>query len=124
MENILDRTKKLAKEKGLSLSELEEKIGIGKNSIYSWKTNTPRGDSIQKTAEILDTSTDYLLGRTNDPTPPNEDIDEEDIAMQFRIDMKNVPEDKREDFKNELRTLRKYMLAQLKEMEKEDNDKD
>ena len=50
METILDRTKKLAKEKGLSLSELEEKIGIAKTSIYSWKSNIPKGETIQKTA--------------------------------------------------------------------------
>lgn len=108
METILDRTKKLAKEKGLSLSELEAKIGIAKTSIYSWKNNIPKGETIQKTADILETSTDYLLGRTDDPTP---------IDTFFRIDMKNVPEDKREDFKRELTLLRDFAFKRLKEEE-------
>ncbi|WP_349535528.1 helix-turn-helix domain-containing protein [Leuconostoc citreum] len=124
METIFDRTKKLAKEKHISLGELEKKINIGKNSIYSWKTTNPRGESIQKAAEILDTSTDYLLGRTKNPLPPEDEIDDEDVAMQFRIDMRNVPEDKRDEFKAELRALRKYMLSQLKEMQENDNNKD
>lgn len=117
METILDRTKKLAKEKGLSLSELEEKIGIAKTSIYSWKSNIPKGETIQKTADVLDTSTDYLLGRTDDPTP---------IDVYFRIDMKNVPEEKRDDFKKELTLLRDFAFKRLQEEEKklDDQEKD
>lgn len=118
--NLLDRVKNLAKKQGKNLSHIEKEAKLGTRSIYSWKNIAPNTRNLETVATVLNTSTDYLLGRTDNPTPPDEEIEEEDIAMAFRIDMKNVPEEKREAFKDELRTLRKYMIAQLKEMEEED----
>lgn len=42
METILDRTKKLAKEKGLSLSELEEKLALPKPQYIVGKVTFQR----------------------------------------------------------------------------------
>lgn len=124
MNTLFERIKELAKNKKITLSDLEKQIGISKTSIYTWKNVSPKSETLEKAAEILDTSTDYLLGRTKNPLPPEDEIDDEDVAMQFRIDMRNVPEDKRDEFKAELRALRKYMLSQLKEMQENDNNKD
>lgn len=62
-----DRVKKLADEQKISIVELEEKLGFGRNSLYSWKTKTPNGDRLKKVADFFDVSSDYLLGRTDDP---------------------------------------------------------
>lgn len=67
----VERIKKLAKERGLSLQQAAEKAGIGINSIYRWDKVTPSSNSLEKVANILHTTTDYLLGRTDDPTIPN-----------------------------------------------------
>lgn len=61
----------MAKKHGYSLTELNEKAGLGKNTIYSWKTKTPSTENLQKVAKVLHTSTDYLLGNTDDPSPAN-----------------------------------------------------
>ncbi|MFT9391251.1 helix-turn-helix domain-containing protein [Leuconostoc pseudomesenteroides] len=113
--NLLDRIRSRAKENGISLIELERKLNLAKNSIYKWKTSTPPAEKINEMANILNTSTDYLLGRTDDPTP---------IDVYFRIDMKNVPEDKREDFKKELTLLRDFAFKRLQEEEKKLDDQE
>lgn len=43
----------------------KKKIGLGKNTLYSWKKNTPKGSNLIRVADYFDVSTDYLLGRTN-----------------------------------------------------------
>ena len=62
---VFDRVKLLANKQGISIVELEEKLGFGRNSLYSWKTKTPNGDRLTKVADFFGVSTDYLLGRTD-----------------------------------------------------------
>ena len=65
----IDRIKKTAKNKNLSLQNVAEKAGLGINAIYRWKTQAPTTDSISKVAKVLNVSTDYLLGVSDDPEP-------------------------------------------------------
>ncbi|MFG3613132.1 helix-turn-helix domain-containing protein [Rummeliibacillus stabekisii] len=60
-----DILKKLCDEQGISVNTLEERIELGKNTLYSWKKNTPKGSNLIKVADYFDVSTDYLLGRTD-----------------------------------------------------------
>ncbi|EOD7438005.1 helix-turn-helix domain-containing protein [Enterococcus faecium] len=64
---LFERIKELCKKRGISISELENRIGFGKNSIYKWKTQSPKTETLQKVADYFHVSTDYLLGRTDDP---------------------------------------------------------
>lgn len=75
-----DRLKLLCEKQGISVNDLEEKIGIGKNSLYSWKKNIPKGTNLLKVADFFHVSTDYLLGRTDNPDlenskPASDDLD-------------------------------------------------
>ncbi|MGB2577433.1 helix-turn-helix domain-containing protein [Leuconostoc suionicum] len=123
-ETLLDRIKYLAKEKELSLSQIEKDANLAKTSIYTWKNKTPNARNLEKVANILDTNTDYLLGRSNDPSPIDE---EDDPSMFFRIDMRNVPEEDRDEFKAQLKLLKDFAFKQIeearKEQEKEEKDK-
>lgn len=60
-----DRLKILCDKRGISINDLEERIGIGKNTLYSWKKSIPTGANLIKVADYFDVSTDYLLGRTD-----------------------------------------------------------
>ncbi|MCV2499508.1 helix-turn-helix transcriptional regulator [Melissococcus plutonius] len=62
-----DRLRHLCEKNGISINDLEDKIGIGKNSLYSWKKNIPKGTNLLKVADYFNVSTDYLLGRTDNP---------------------------------------------------------
>lgn len=65
--NVLDIIKELAKEKNISLAELERRTGLSSGSITKWAKSAPSADKLSKIAEYFHVSTDYLLGRTNNP---------------------------------------------------------
>lgn len=67
--NTFEIVKKLCAQKHLTLAQVNDKAGLGKNSIYSWKTSKPGMENLKKVANVLHTSTDYLLGNTDDPLP-------------------------------------------------------
>jgi transcriptional regulator with XRE-family HTH domain len=75
-----ERIKEIAKEQGYSLTKLNDAAGLGTNSIYHWRTKTPSTDSLQKIANVLNVSVDYLLGKTDkkrDSTKPTDaDLEE------------------------------------------------
>lgn len=58
---LFERIKKLSKEQGISLLQLNDKAKLGKNAIYKWKTQTPSTDNLQKVADALNVTADYLL---------------------------------------------------------------
>lgn len=89
---IFERVKDVARQKGLTLRQVEEKAGLGRNSLYRWKNYTPRGSGITAVATVLDVSVDYLLGNTdemhankkatsNEPVDLDEVLSDEGIAM-------------------------------------------
>lgn len=61
------RIKLLAKKQGLSINQLEEKLGLGRNTLYGLKNKKPNAERIAEIADYFNVSTDYLLGRTNNP---------------------------------------------------------
>jgi len=60
-----DRLKNLCEEQKISIVELEEKLGFGRNSLYGWKKKIPNGANLEKVADYFGISVDYLLGRTD-----------------------------------------------------------
>jgi transcriptional regulator with XRE-family HTH domain len=67
-----ERIKELAKKQGLSLNQLEEKLGYSKNTLYSLKRQKVSTDRLQEIADFFQVSLDYLLGRTNNPNIAND----------------------------------------------------
>ena len=62
-----ERVRELAKKQGLSINQLEDKLSFGKNSLYGLKKSNPNSKIIEKIADYFNVSTDYLLGRTDNP---------------------------------------------------------
>ncbi|HFI0134825.1 TPA: helix-turn-helix domain-containing protein [Streptococcus suis] len=67
MMSLLDRIKLLASTHQLSLAELERKLDFSNGSLRKWASSTPSGDKIEKVADYFNVSTDYILGRTDNP---------------------------------------------------------
>lgn len=59
------RVKELRMKKGLSQQELGNAVGVTKVSICGYENGTrlPNLEKLVKIADVLETSTDYLLGR-------------------------------------------------------------
>lgn len=69
-----ERLKALRKEAGLTQKNIAQQMQIGQNSYSNWEKGirTPIRPTIEKLAEVLNTSTSYLLGETNIKHPEKE----------------------------------------------------
>ncbi|EGP9551487.1 XRE family transcriptional regulator, partial [Listeria monocytogenes] len=64
----------------------------GENAIYSWKVKTPGADKLKAVADYFNVSTDYLLGRTDNPQIDS-DIPPEAVTLAAHIDPSATEED-------------------------------
>lgn len=63
--DIGQRIKALRKERGLTLEELGQKVGVGKSTVRKWETGAianMRRDKIPRLADALGVSPAYLIG--------------------------------------------------------------
>ncbi|HEU5581202.1 TPA: helix-turn-helix domain-containing protein [Streptococcus pneumoniae] len=85
---ILDRIRSLANDRKVTLAELERNLNFSNGSLRKWETSTPSGDKIEKIADYFNVSTDYLLGRTDNPTIASDDT----IAGYTSDDLRKMAE--------------------------------
>lgn len=81
-----ERLKELCNKQGISINTLEERLGFGKNVLYSWKKNIPTGANLTKVADYFGVTTDYLLGRTDTPQFTRKDERDVQKMIQEMID--------------------------------------
>lgn len=63
--NPYEKIKELAKERKISIRELEKRLGYSNGYFSKWKNVSPNSDGLAKVADYFDVSVDYLLGRTD-----------------------------------------------------------
>ena len=85
-----EKVRELAKKHGLSLNQVEEKLGYSKNTLYSLKRQKVSSERLQEIADYFNVSTDYLLGRTENPHIAKDGdasapLDLRDIAAQSML---------------------------------------
>ena len=129
---LYENVKKAANAKGYSINRLEKELGFARSYIGKFKTITPSVDKIQKIADFLDVSTDYLMtGKEDAPQAPQLNArDKRDIAKDLEsimeklnnqedgpasFDGQDIPEDDRELFAAQLEA----MLVRLKKINKD-----
>lgn len=89
MFSTLERIKELAQKKGYSLQKVAEDLGFSVNYLYTLKEKVPKSDRLQELADYFNVSTDYLLGRTDNP---NIAKDDETIAGYTQDDLRKMAE--------------------------------
>lgn len=67
MFSTFEKIKELAKKQGKSLGQVEEDLNYGRNTLYKIKNSTPNAERLGEIANYFNVSTDYLLGRTDNP---------------------------------------------------------
>jgi transcriptional regulator with XRE-family HTH domain len=113
---IFERIKFLADKQKKSLNTVEEELGYGKNVLYRLKNTSPSTERLQELANYFGVSTDYLLGRTNEPeihesiTNPTEEV-----TSLFRIDTSRVDPDIREEVEDEIKNFSEFLIQQAME---------
>ena len=81
--------KELCRRQGISLNTLEERIGFSRNSLYSWKNSEPKPKKLNAVADYFNVSTDYLLGRTDNPVIAGDTVTTPDGRV---VDLSNLRE--------------------------------
>lgn len=90
MFSTFERIKELAKARGITLGALEEKLGLSRNSIYTIKNKKPSAERLQLIADYFNVSTDYLLGRTDNPRIASDDTASEYTTEDLRKMARNA----------------------------------
>lgn len=88
---LYENVKEAAKAKGYSINRLEQELGFARSYIGKFKTITPSADKIQKIADYLDVSAEYLMTGKDDKRDQSLQLtarDERDIAK----DLENIME--------------------------------
>lgn len=103
MTTLVDRIKNTAKDKyGWNLKTTAQNAGIGINSIYRWKTQAPTSKSLQKVADVLNVSVDYLLGN-EDSQSGKKTVELSDEDNYYTFDGKPVSKEDMDLFKRLMR---------------------
>ena len=124
-----ERIKFLANKQQKSLNKVEEELGYGKNVLYRLKNSSPSAERLQELADYFNVSTDYLLGRTDNPDSTisgvelnwndtihkesEEDLIEEDLVAAFRLESEDMTEDEKKKFNNSLKSMMKIAKSLL-----------
>ncbi|WP_406033730.1 helix-turn-helix domain-containing protein [Treponema saccharophilum] len=93
---LKNRLAALIKERGLSQKELAQKTNLTEGAIshYLKGDREPRGAILLNIANALDTSTDYLSGKTDEVKPEGAD---DEVQMVFQLVARNAPNMSAED---------------------------
>ena len=108
MFSTFEKIKELSKKQGVSLQKVAEDLGFSVNYLYTLKEKTPKSDRLQEIADYFNVSTDYLLGRTDNPTiasNKNNDLitsQEQQALVMFRKETANMTDMEKERFNNAL----------------------
>jgi transcriptional regulator with XRE-family HTH domain len=94
MTSVNDRIKQLRVDNNLTQSELAQKVGLTYVQIgrYEKGKSTPSADVLQKLANVLNTSTDYLMNGKTEQVEAQ--LADKELIKQFQEVEKLSPEDK------------------------------
>ncbi len=71
MKTIGERIIFLREELDMTQTKLAEKVGLTKMTLYKYEKNKcePRCEVLSRLSDVLGTTADFLIGRTNNPSP-------------------------------------------------------
>lgn len=100
-EGMAQRIKELRKEKGLTLEQVAEVVGVGKSTVRKWETGmiaNMRRDKIASLAKALGTTPAYLMGwkeKTEKEDPPDQTELTEGERLMLEL-FRKIPEDRQQ----------------------------
>ncbi|MGN7761259.1 helix-turn-helix domain-containing protein [Paenibacillus sp. 22594] len=116
MRTLGDRIKYLREKKNIIQKDLAATSGLTIVQLSRYETNDrkPDPESLRRLADVLDTSGDYLLGRTNDPKPLNQ----REMNMSFFGEPDKYSKDEIEEMEAALLKYREMKKRVTNEAEK------
>ena len=79
----IERINELLSRKGIKPSKMMKDLGFSSGLFSQWKSGMqkPSADKLGKIAEYLETTTDYLLGKTDSPAVSAHEVTDDDIKF-------------------------------------------
>ncbi|HAQ5734356.1 hypothetical protein IGK15_001616 [Enterococcus sp. AZ045] len=112
---LLDKVKELAREKNITIAELERKLDFSQGSISRWVKQSPSSERLQKVADYFEVSTDYLLGRTEDRTiQPIDNHTGDSILSHFRLNTADMDSESIEEIEEEINEYMDFLIQRAK----------
>lgn len=100
---MYERFEKLLSQRGLKAADVANATGIGRSTFSDWKSgrSRPKSDKMNKIAEFLGTTADYLSGTDSDAS-------RQGVIIGFGEEQKpiNITEKEYETIKQILETMR------------------
>ncbi|MCK9477958.1 MAG: helix-turn-helix domain-containing protein [Firmicutes bacterium] len=96
---FLKKLDNLISEKKITRNKMLKDLSLGTNSFVNWqeRNTIPSGETLSKIADYFNVSVDYLLGKTNNPAPPDSDITFDDFTFAFYEESKTLTEEDKEN---------------------------
>lgn len=69
---MIDKIKSLAKERGMTIMQVEKECSIGQRSIYNWDINIPSVDKVKRVADFFGVTIEEII-RGDDTNNRTED---------------------------------------------------
>jgi len=113
----MNNFKELRKLLGLSQKDLADKLFVNQTAVSQWELGktVPSPVILLKMCEIFNTTTDYLLGRTDKKSPRGEpELDTNSIEYALYGEARELDEDE----KKQLLELVKLMRKKRRELDK------
>lgn len=98
-EGMAQRIKALRKEKGLTLEQVADVVGVGKSTVRKWETGmiaNMKRDKIASLAKALGTTPEYLMGWEEKKVSPSEPTLTEGEKMMLEL-FRKIPEDRQQE---------------------------
>lgn len=80
--NTYEIIKELVKQRFMTVAQLERTLDLSNGSISKWAKSKPNSEPLEKVADYLNVSTDYLLGRTENAAIPGEKVTKTEIDLK------------------------------------------
>lgn len=109
--DTLSRIVLLLKEQGKQQKELANYLGISTNCITDWKSGRNKSylKYVNPISDFLDTTPDYLLGKTDKKEKPTAEDDGE--LSELLLELKGIITDMTENQKDALLDYAKYLKS-------------
>ena len=84
MQTIGERIVFLREEMDISQIKLADMVGLTNTTLYKYEKNKcePRSEIIARLSDVLNTTADFLIGRTNDPSPLVKNPEKEELYQK------------------------------------------
>ena len=117
MTSFTNRLVQLRKKRGLTQQQIADEIGVNRGSYSNWEKGKrePSFENLIKLADILNTTTDFLLGQSNINFGNNSEVYEEYKKLLSQNKREEIQENYDHSFEFTIKAIAKELAISVEE---------